>query len=449
METAPKSDGKPELVVIAPASSFNEINQALFIFFLTEALIGIIDCYKLIGTYPISFMRANSGARFGEPNCYVYRHALAQLFFWCSFYYLMPAISAQVAAETGWPVLHISITFSMAFLVWALFAPLVGMSIDRGWGGAVMLAGGITGTLTLCFLSTVTDRWVFSGSLLVLGMCMAATLYDPCFALMMRRLDERGIDATATVTLIAGFATLLTFPLVLALSGVMEWREIILVFAALAILAVCVLPKQDRITPERETRRNASPFRIQMAPVLIALAFGLIMMGHAILLFLLPVVLVQGNDVGKMGIVAVAVLGPAQIAGRLAWRAYGANYAPQFCALVLFVVFCVPSVLLIMAGPSTGVVYAALIVQGACYGVHTILRPGLARLYLPIEHLGRGFGSIATVGLVMMALGPALGGFIWSNTGFVGLMSCVLVLNVFALCLIAILSQLKPDRGVL
>ena len=276
---------------------------------------------------------------------------------------------------------------------------------------------------------------------------MAATLYDPCFALMMRRLEGHGVDATATVTLIAGFATLLAFPLVLALSGVMEWREIILVFAAIAFLAVCLLPKQDRIAPESETCRNGSPFRIEIGPVLIALAFGLIMMGHAILLFLLPVVLALGNDVGKMGIVAVAILGPAQIAGRLAWKAYGADYAPQFCAVSLFVVFCLPPVLLIMTGPSTIMVYAALIVQGAGYGVHTILRPVLARLYLPIEHLGRGFGYIATVGLVMMALGPALGGLVWSHTGFAGLMSCVLILNVFALCLIVILSQHKPDRG--
>lgn len=360
----------------------------------------------------------------------------------------MPAISAQVATETEWPVLHISVSFTSAFLIWALFAPVVGVCIDRGWGGAVMLGGGIVGTLTLFLLSTATDRWVFSGLLLVLGMCMAATLYDPCFALMMRRLEARGVEATATVTLIAGLATLLTFPLVMALSSVMEWREIILVFAVLAIFAVLLLPKQDRSAVRIETGHVPSRFRIEKGPVFIAIGFGLIMMGHAILLFLLPMVLAQGGSAGKMGIIAVAILGPAQIAGRLAWKAYGSHYAPQVCALMLFVVFCVPPVLLLVSDQSTGMVYAALIVQGACFGVHTIMRPVLARLYLPIEHLGRGLGAIATVGIVMMALGPALGGLVWSNAGFVGLMSCVLALNVFALCLIFILFQLSPDRGV-
>tara|TARA_R110002051_G_scaffold136488_6_gene209178 strand:- start:23993 stop:25078 length:1086 start_codon:yes stop_codon:yes gene_type:complete len=360
----------------------------------------------------------------------------------------MPAISAQVAAETAWPVIHISVSFTLAFLVWASFAPVVGMCIDRGWGAVVMVVGGITGTLTLFFLSTVTDRWVFSGALLVLGMCMAATLYDPCFALMMRRLGTRGVDATATVTLIAGLATLLTFPLVMALSGVMEWREIILVFAVLAIFAVLLLPKQDRNAVRFETGCVPSRFKIEKGPVLIAMGFGFVMMGHAILLFLLPMVLAQGGGAGKMGIFAIAILGPAQIAGRLAWKAYAARYSPKLCSLVLFVVFCVPPVLLLLSGQSTGMVYVALIVQGAGYGVHTIMRPILAQLYLPTEHLGRGLGGIATIGIVMMALGPALGGLVWSKTGFVGLMSGVFALNVFALCLIFVLFQLKPNGGV-
>jgi MFS family permease len=415
---------------------------------LTVAQIDLIDWYKLVRTDSIAISRTHIGSVESGAGSYVYRHAFAQLFFWCSFYYLMPAISAQIALQTAWPVLHISVTFTAAFLVWATFAPIVGLCIDRGWGGAVMLVGGITGVLTLLFVSTVTDRWVFSGALLVLGTCMAATLYDPCFALMMRRLEARGVEATATVTLIAGFATLLTFPLVMMLSGVMTWREIILVFAVLAFFAVLLLPKQDRRAARIVKDIGPSRFKIEKEPTLIAIAFGLIMMGHAILLFLLPMVLAQGGGAGKMGIVAVAILGPAQIAGRLAWTVYGSRYTPQVCSLILFVVFCLPPVLLLVSDLGPSMVYVALIVQGACFGVHTIMRPVLARLYLPAEHLGRGMGAIATVGILMMALGPAIGGLIWSNVGFTGLMSCVFTLNVIALFLIFVLLQFSPGRGV-
>lgn len=407
-----------------------------------------IDYYKSIGAHIIAFWRADIDSGGGVAGSYVYRHAFAQLFFWSAFYYLLPAISSKVAATTTWPVLHISVSFTFAFLVWALFAPLVGMCIDRGWGGAVMLFGGITGTLTLFFLSTVTDRWVFSAALLVLGMCMAATLYDPCFALMMRRLGRRGVEATATVTLIAGLATLLTFPLVMVLSTILSWEEIMQTFGALAILAVVLLPREQRCVVKVDKGRIPAGFKIEQGPVLIAFAFGLIMMGHAILLFLLPLVLAQESNVGTAGILAVAILGPAQIAGRLAWKAYAGRYAPQRCALVLFIVFCFPPLLLLVSGKNTSMVYGALIVQGACYGVHTIMRPALAQIYLPTEYLGRGLGGIATIGIVMMALGPALGGWVWSNLGFAGMISCVFALNTVALCLILMLFQIKTIRGV-
>ena len=359
----------------------------------------------------------------------------------------MPAISASIVAETAWPVLHISISLTLAFLVWAMLAPVVGALIDRGWGGAVMLYGGIAGALTLVFLSTVTDRWVFSGALLVLGICMAATLYDPCFALMMRRLEAGGLEATATVTLIAGLATLVTFPLVMALSGAMAWGEIVLVFAALAAGAVLLLPKQDRSAAKTETRSITSGFKITRGPVLIAFAFGLSMMGHAILLFLLPIVLAQESGSDKMRILAVAILGPAQIVGRLAWKGYAGRFEPQQCALLLFVLFCIPPVLLFVSDLGTGLVYGALIVQGACYGVHTIMRPVLAQHHLPAQHFGRGLGGIATVGIVMMALGPALGGWVWSSAGFAGMMVCVFVLNTVALCMIVALSRVKTCGG--
>ncbi|AZV80811.1 MFS transporter (plasmid) [Parasedimentitalea marina] len=412
------------------------------LFTLTGKIIDYICYYKKIGTNNISICRQN----FNTPRAYVYRHAVAQLFLWGAFYYLLPAISTLIVAETGWPVLHISVSFTLAFLVWALCAPVVGICIDRGWGGAVMIAGGLLGAFVLAVLSIVSDLWVFSCALMVLGMCMAATLYDPCFAVMMRRLGGHGESATATVTLIAGFATLLTFPLVLVLSKYMEWREIILVFAVLACVAVCFLPSQDRRELQALKSGDGPPFKIETAPVLIALSFGLIMLGHAILLFLLPVVLVKEGGAAAIGLLAVAILGPAQIAGRLVWRALGHRFDLQVGAVVLFILFCVPPIVLVVFGPSAGVVYLALGIQGASYGVHTILRPTLARLYLPTAHLGRGLGSIATVGLVMMALGPALGGVMWRASGFTGLMGSVLVLDFLGFCLILVLVKFKPDE---
>ena len=371
--------------------------------------------------------------RFEAASGYVVAHGFSQLLLWSAFYYLLPALSSRIAAQTLWPVLHISTTYTLAFLVWAASAPLVGWLIDKGFGARVMRTGSILGAALLVALSQTSDPWMFSVVVIGLGACMAATLYDPCFALVMRQLGGDGASAVATVTLIAGFATLLTFPLVFALSLTMGWQHIVLVFAGLAAIGAAIIPAQREASPASLTRHSKMP--LERGPALIAVAFGIVMMGHAILLFLLPVVLSRTQSNTNAGMLALAILGPAQIAGRLAWKAFGSATSQQNFVLILFACFCVPAPLLLVFGPTHWALYAALIIQGACYGVHTILRPGLAQLYLRRIHLGQGLGTIAMVGVLLMAIGPAIGGFVWTYAGMSGLMLTILSLNVIAFVL--------------
>lgn len=376
---------------------------------------------------------------------YVRTHGIAQLFFWSAFYYLLPALSAQIVLQTGWPVLHVSTTFTLAFLVWALCAPQVGSWIDAGHGGRVIRSGALVGIVLMAGLSQTTDKMIFSFLVILLGACMSATLYEPCFAVMMRRLRQGGTHAVATVTLIAGFATLLTFPLVFGLSAQLAWQDIVLVFALLAGIGVLVLPRE--IETASYIKEKHMKFPLETGPVLIALAFGLVMMVHAILLFLLPIALTDAQGDTHVALLAIAILGPAQIAGRLAWKYYGAGFRPQDCAVVMFACLCLPASLLLLFGTTSIVVYTALVVQGACYGVHTILRPGLAQRYLTRAYLGRGMGAIAMVGLLMMATGPALGGAIWTVAGLNGLMGALMVLNLAALFLGLMLRRTTPQEG--
>ena len=376
---------------------------------------------------------------------YVGTHGFAQLLFWSAFYYLLPALSAQIVAQTGWPVLHVSTTFTLAFLVWALCAPLVGAQIDAGHGGRVIRTGALAGVILLLGLSQTTDKMIFSVLVIFLGGCMSATLYDPCFAVMMRRLRHEGTNAVATVTLIAGFATLLTFPLVIGLSAKFAWQETVLVFTALAAIGVIFLPREVETALQTKVRHQRIP--LERGPVLIALAFVLVMMVHAILLFLLPIALTQTQGDPHVALLALAILGPAQIAGLLAWKYYGVSFSPQNCAVAMFICLCVPASLLLVFGTVPAAVYTALIVQGAFYGVHTILRPGLAQRYLNVAHLGRGLGAIAMVGLLMMAAGPAIGGAIWTVAGMTGLMGAILVLNLTALLLGLMLRGTAPKEA--
>ena len=221
--------------------------------------------------------------RFTEATRYVVAHGFSQLLLWSAFHYLLPALSSKIAAQTLWPVLHISTTYTLAFLVWAATAPVVGWLIDKGFGARVMRAGSILGVALLIVLSQASSPMMFSVVVIALGLCMAATLYDPCFALIMRQLGSEGASGVATVTLIAGFGTLLTFPLVYALSHILDWQHIVLVFAGLAAVGAAIMPAQTDTSPVRA--KNQSKMPLERGPALIAVSFGIVMMGHAILLF--------------------------------------------------------------------------------------------------------------------------------------------------------------------
>ena len=128
---------------------------------------------------------------------------------------------------------------------------------------------------------------------------------------------------------------------------------------------------------------------------------------------------------------ALAILGPAQIAGRLAWKTFGSsNQSTELCHHPVRLPLCAGAAVAGVWYHSLGTV-SALDYSGACYGVHTILRPGLAQLYLRRIHLGQGLGTIAMVGVLMMAFGPAVGGFVWTHAGMSGLMWTILGLNMY------------------
>ena len=377
---------------------------------------------------------------------YVRGHGLAQLLFWSAFYYLLPALSAKIAIDTDWPVLHISTTFTFAFLLWAACAPFVGASIDAGHGNRVIRFGAMCGVVLLVILSQTDDKTVFSVVVILLGACMAATLYDPCFALMVRRFGGGGANAVARVTLIAGFSTFLTFPLIFGLSGFLDWNHVVLVFAVLGVVGVTFLPNEIESPKRAAVGMGGVPFG--KGPALIALSFGLVMMGHAILLFLLPVALSDAQSDGNITLLALAVLGPAQIAGRTAWTYYGVGFSAQGCATVMFICLCVPPVILLSFRDTQFAVCLALFIQGACYGVHTILRPCLAQCYVPDAHFGRVLGMVAMVGLLMMALGPAIGGLVWTLSGLSGLLVVVLSLNLAAFLLGLALRRVEQIGAV-
>ncbi|MEH6786192.1 MAG: MFS transporter [Paracoccus sp. (in: a-proteobacteria)] len=364
------------------------------------------------------------------------RHAVAQLMLWSGLYYLFPALTGRILAETGWSASILTASYTAGFLLWAFSSPLVGRTIDIGHGIVAMRCGALVGASLLVAMSQAQTLAVFAPLMVLLGASMAATLYDPCFAILLRRFGASAASPVATVTLVAGLATLLTFPMVGWLLQVTDWRAVMLAAAALVLAAAVLIPSEGAARPADRSRHDMPRGRASPTVLLIGLSFATLMFSHAALLFILPLHLRKLPETADFALILPALLGPAQIFGRLVCAPLIRLFDPVLLARSVFGVMLLPPLALLVVPYQATTILPILLLQGAGYGMHTILRPVLTRNHVPPFRLGRDLGLIAMIGLVMMALGPAAGGVVWQGAGFQVLAWLLLAMNLVGVLLL-------------
>lgn len=95
----------------------------------------------------------------------------------------------------------------------AILSPLAGRLVDAGYSRQ-LLAGASSVAAGLLTALSQTDSFVtFVFIWLGIGTCIAGALYDPCFAFLVRTQGPQAHHAITLVTLVAGFAGTLSFPL--------------------------------------------------------------------------------------------------------------------------------------------------------------------------------------------------------------------------------------------
>ena len=167
--------------------------------------------------------------------------AIAQTLIWACIYYSFPALLLHWEASLGWSRADLTGAITLAIFMSAFCSPLYGRLIDAGKGVQMMTAASVLGGLCMMGLSLVAELWQFYLLWAVIGVCMAGSMYEPCFALITR---ARGDDAKRSiifVTLVAGFAGTVSFPVAHSLVQAFGWRTAVLCFGLTAILIVAPL----------------------------------------------------------------------------------------------------------------------------------------------------------------------------------------------------------------
>jgi MFS family permease len=246
---------------------------------------------------------------------------VAQTLAWGSTYYLPAVLANSMAAELGIGTAWIFAAFSAALLLSAFLAPLSGRLIDLHGGRRVLACSNLVFALGLAMLGAATGPGLLVASWLVIGIGMSAGLYESAFSTLAGIYGADARRPITGITLIAGFASTVAWPLSAWMDAASGWRTACFVWATVHI--VIALPL-NLLLP-RVSRRHAGPSGVAPSAtsrrlwIMAALAFvfactwfcSTAMAAH------LPRVLQEAGASLPAAIAAAALVGPAQVAARV------------------------------------------------------------------------------------------------------------------------------------
>ena len=342
--------------------------------------------------------------------------AVGQGLVWAGMFYSFPALLPHWESALGWSKTSLSGAFTLALLLAAVAAPAAGRLIDRGHGGRLLGMSALLGALLLLALSQAEAVWHFYLAWMGLGVLMAGALYEPCFAHLTHVLGTGARGAITTVTLIAGFAGTVSFPTSHLLAEAFGWRGALVGLALLVGLAGCPLMWWGaRLSVDTRPEAGGSAPAPEGAlaealrsPVfwLLSIAFAATALNHGMVLsHFLPLASERGVAAGT-AVLAASLIGPMQVAGRLAMVAVQKRLSMAVICMISFAFVAAASTALFFVAILPLLVFAFVALQGSGYGVTSITKPVITLQYLGRRGFGVISGAVAAAYMGAFAMGP-------------------------------------------
>jgi MFS family permease len=191
----------------------------------------------------------------------------AQTLAWASSYYLPAMLATPMARDLGVAAPTVFAAFSLALLVSAALGPFAGRAIDRWGGRPVLVASNLVFAAGLAGLGVAPGPGAMFAAWVLMGVGMAAGLYEAAFAALVRLHGHASRNLITGITLFAGFASTVGWPLSSLLEAQVGWRGACFAWAALHLLLGLplnlALPRAAPLTPAAprpaRTARRPSP----------------------------------------------------------------------------------------------------------------------------------------------------------------------------------------------
>jgi MFS family permease len=344
---------------------------------------------------------------------------IAQTLAWASSYYLPAILAEPIAAGTGVKPTWVFAAFSASLLIAAVAGPFVGRAIDRHGGRGVLVLSSVVLAAGLFALAAARGPVGLFAAWAILGLGMALGLYDAAFAALASLYGTNARGPITGITLMAGFASTVSWPLSSLLNDAVGWRETCLIWGALN-LVVCLplnalLPRSARRAPARAADRRRIGWHPRREMLLLAFVFAAAWFVTGAMAAHLPDLLERAGATPFAAVGAAALVGPAQVVARLVEFILLRRIHPLVSARLAAALHPIGAVVLALTGAAGAVPFAIL--YGAGNGLLTIARGTVPLALFGPNAYGERTGLLGAPARAAQALAPLLFGLMLGAFG--------------------------------
>src|SRR5258708_1888969 len=335
---------------------------------------------------------------------------------WASSYYMPAILGAPIASALHLPTRVFFGLFSGALLLSAVVGPSVGRLIDRHGGRHLLAASNLVIAVGLLILATAHNIVGLVIAWTILGIGIGMGLYDPAFATLTWLYGRDARSSITGITLIAGFASTIGWPLTAGLLDIFGWRAACLVWAGLNMLLAApvnwlAIPRHGvpAALPHATTETAAAqPPRAAM-PIL-AFFFAATWFVQGAMAAHLPGLLQAAGASSSAAIAAASLVGPAQVGARIVEFRLLRSFHPISSARLASALHPIGVAFLVAFG-APGIIAFALL-HGAGNGMITIAKGTLPLALFGPGGYGLRSGLLSAPARMLQAASPFLFGLL-------------------------------------
>ena len=327
---------------------------------------------------------------------------------WASSYYLPAILADPIAHDLGVSSNWIFAAFSASLVISAVLGPRVGRQIDLVGGRSVLSISNLTLAAGLALLGVTHSIPVLIAAWLLLGIGMGYGLYDAAFGALGRIYGEAARRAITGITLIAGFASTVGWPLTALGLERIGWRDTCFAWAAAHLLIglpinLLMLPavKDGSAAAENSTKPHIP---IDRTMILLAFTFAAAWTVTGAMAAHFPRILEAAGATPLQAVAAGALIGPAQVVARIFEASFLSRYHPLVSTKLACLTHPLGAIIVAVAGGGAASAFA--IFHGAGNGILTIARGTLPLAIYGPQNYAYRLGLIGAPARMAQAAAP-------------------------------------------